>query len=119
MDFRCWVWNCCTFRDRVWSNVEALYADFTSWNTPRNLDRETFLALLDQAGVCTETVHGVVWCYGIVLPRYLRGAPTVRRNNSDSKTAGGTASRTRGLSMSYARPKRSLCGPTSMDISTP
>jgi hypothetical protein len=68
-DFHCWCLNQSVFRDGVWSTLTSLHQDFIIWNVPRDCDLSTFTSLLEEVGCYTETQAGILWCYGVCLPR--------------------------------------------------
>lgn len=70
-DFEFWIRERCCFRDRCWTPIRDLHADFIGWNVARDCDLPCFMALLDEAGVYVEGVRGIVWGYGLVLTRRL------------------------------------------------
>jgi len=56
----------CRFVDRYWTPLRDLYSAFCTWNTYRDCEESTFVALLHEAGISTEEQRGVLWCYGLV-----------------------------------------------------
>ena len=70
MTFHCWCLNrslLFAMASELW--LTSLHQDFIIWNVPRSYHISTFTSLLEEVGCYTETQAGILWCYGVCLPR--------------------------------------------------